>query len=265
MSTARRTAACLAVGSELLGDRRLDSNSLTITHALWGLVGWVGLLIVGVSFHLIPMFYVTPPIEADRANHIVDLIKISLVLTPLLLLLNLGALSFFAGMAPAVGGMILYLHWLFTVLGQRRRKRIDSVIRGWWIGGLYLGASLVALFPLLLLGQQQWYFLVGGFFILGFALNITLVMLFKIFSFLVWFHRFSNLIGQANVPMLGDLITEKDQYKITTSLNLWLACFFVALLFGEQWLIQLLGVGLILIAANLGRLLYKADFYQIKN
>ncbi len=34
MATARRTAACLAVGSELLGERRLDSNSLRITAAL---------------------------------------------------------------------------------------------------------------------------------------------------------------------------------------------------------------------------------------
>jgi nicotinamide-nucleotide amidase len=34
MSGARKTAACLAVGSELLGEQRLDSNSLTITHVL---------------------------------------------------------------------------------------------------------------------------------------------------------------------------------------------------------------------------------------
>jgi nicotinamide-nucleotide amidase len=34
MSGTRKTAACLAVGSELLGDNRLDSNSLTITRAL---------------------------------------------------------------------------------------------------------------------------------------------------------------------------------------------------------------------------------------
>jgi len=34
MSGERKTAACLAVGSELLGERRLDSNSLTITRAL---------------------------------------------------------------------------------------------------------------------------------------------------------------------------------------------------------------------------------------
>jgi nicotinamide-nucleotide amidase len=34
MSGERKTAACLAVGSELLGDHRLDSNSLTITRAL---------------------------------------------------------------------------------------------------------------------------------------------------------------------------------------------------------------------------------------
>ena len=34
MSAGRKTAACLAVGSELLGERRLDYNSLTITRAL---------------------------------------------------------------------------------------------------------------------------------------------------------------------------------------------------------------------------------------
>ena len=34
MSGERRTAACLAVGSELLGEQRLDSNSLTITRVL---------------------------------------------------------------------------------------------------------------------------------------------------------------------------------------------------------------------------------------
>jgi nicotinamide-nucleotide amidase len=34
MGGARKTAACLAVGSELLGDHRLDSNSLTITRSL---------------------------------------------------------------------------------------------------------------------------------------------------------------------------------------------------------------------------------------
>ncbi len=34
MVVERKTAACLAVGSELLGDRRLDSNSLTITRTL---------------------------------------------------------------------------------------------------------------------------------------------------------------------------------------------------------------------------------------
>jgi nicotinamide-nucleotide amidase len=36
MDSNRRTAACLAVGSELLGDNKLDRNSLTITRALAG-------------------------------------------------------------------------------------------------------------------------------------------------------------------------------------------------------------------------------------
>ena len=36
MTDQERTAACLAVGSELLGDEKLDRNSLTITRALAG-------------------------------------------------------------------------------------------------------------------------------------------------------------------------------------------------------------------------------------
>jgi len=36
MTEVRRSAACLAVGSELLGDEKLDRNSLTITRALAG-------------------------------------------------------------------------------------------------------------------------------------------------------------------------------------------------------------------------------------
>jgi len=30
-------------------------------HLAWGLLGWVGLLIVGVAFQVVPMFHVTPP------------------------------------------------------------------------------------------------------------------------------------------------------------------------------------------------------------
>ena len=36
MTDQGRTAACLAVGSELLGEEKLDRNSLTITRALAG-------------------------------------------------------------------------------------------------------------------------------------------------------------------------------------------------------------------------------------
>jgi hypothetical protein len=34
------------------------------SHAAWGLMGWVGLLVVGVAIQVLPMFYVTPAYPA---------------------------------------------------------------------------------------------------------------------------------------------------------------------------------------------------------
>src|SRR3546814_20727384 len=39
---------------------------LTNLHVVWGLSGWVGLLIIGVAFQVVPMFQVTAVYPVDK-------------------------------------------------------------------------------------------------------------------------------------------------------------------------------------------------------
>ena len=43
---------------------------LKTVHLLMGLLGWIGCLIFGVGFHVIPMFYLSKPFSESRARGI---------------------------------------------------------------------------------------------------------------------------------------------------------------------------------------------------
>ena len=48
----------------------LDRNLLKTLHLQMGLLGWIGFLIFGVGFHVIPMFYLSKPFSYKQARGI---------------------------------------------------------------------------------------------------------------------------------------------------------------------------------------------------
>ena len=48
----------------------LDRNLLKTLHLQMGLLGWIGFLIFGVGFHVIPMFYLSKPFSDKQARGI---------------------------------------------------------------------------------------------------------------------------------------------------------------------------------------------------
>ena len=44
-------------------------------------------------------------------------------------------------------------------------------------------------------------------------------MLYKIVPFLIWFHRFSTLVGKVKVPLLKDVLPEKPNKKPITTVR----------------------------------------------
>jgi len=102
---------------------------VTDIHALWGLAGWAGLLIIAVSFQVLPMFHVAPSFPKVISRYLSGVIFILLFvfvfaaeLAMPLLVLSYGVFSLS----------------LFYVINKRKRKISDTSIRYWQLAALSL-------------------------------------------------------------------------------------------------------------------------------
>ena len=170
-------------------------------HSVWAIFGFSGLLIIGVAFQVLPMFYVAPKFKQFCKKRVVLLISTGLVIW---LLSNL----YFTKYALVGKLWISLFYWAFATavwIKFNRRKRPISDITVW-----YWRASSI----FLTLGSFLWIFdeffkheyivmvaiLIGG----GFILSIMIGMLYKIVPFLVWFHL--NAMGYMSIPTVNEMI-----------------------------------------------------------
>jgi hypothetical protein len=150
-------------------------------HLGWAFLGWVGMLILGVGYQVVPMFHVTPAYPVWLARPAAWLILSGLLIATAFTLLGLSGLAVW-GFGPAVG--VLAVFAVVTLERQRRRERprIDVTLLHWWSAMLSaLLAALVWLFG----GRPE---LIGVLALIGVGLGLPSGMLFKIMPFLSWFH-----------------------------------------------------------------------------
>ena len=189
-----------------LPDNRIG---MTTSHLVLGLFGWVGSLIMGVGFHVIPMFYMTPEFDKKKAYIILSLYGISLITLPAAFMFELGTLFTVIAGVPGAVSLIAFSFFLFSLVGKRKRKISDTTLRAWKTSLLLLPLSLLAFISIPIIKHEMVIFVFGILFILGFGLTVTTGMLYKILPFLIWFHRFSLLIGKVKVPLMRDISSDK--------------------------------------------------------
>jgi len=170
-------------------------------HSVWAVFGFAGVLIIGVAFQVLPMFYVAPRFKKFCKKRVVLLISIGLLIWMVLSL-------YAEGYALYAKLWIATFFWAFATtvwLKFNKRKRPISDVTVWY----WRAASIF-----LTLGSFLWIFdeffkhqyivmvgiLIGG----GFIFSIMLGMLYKIVPFLVWFHL--NAEGYMTIPTMNEMI-----------------------------------------------------------
>ncbi|MBF0383583.1 MAG: hypothetical protein HQL69_21385, partial [Magnetococcales bacterium] len=229
-----------------------DREALVGVHLVWGLFGWVGTLIIGVSFQVLPMFYMTPDFPNKRAFILLIAWAASLVLIPLSLFFKPETphLLWFAAL-PGVAALCIYAFTMYKMLSQRKRTRIDTTYSYWLLGfaAAFISLILMAFWPSM--ENDKIRLLFGVFYILGWSSSILFGMLYKIIPFLVWFHRFSTMAGLVTIPMMDDLLPQKV-VKLHFPAHILTLLFFVLGIVLEQEIFTMLaGVGLIISGAIL--------------
>jgi len=191
-------------------------------HLTLALAGWVGGLIMSVSWQVIPMFYLAPPCGNKLMRLLFILLASGLVL-PVLTLLYVGwtapesdgmfTPTTWAALAASPAAIAVWLlHPLIILrnIARRKRKRSDASLL-FWRAGL---ACAILLIPLALatlsLPDSRWPVLFGWLAIWGWAGLIMHGMLSRIVPFLVWFHRYSSLVGLEPVPSMRKLLSQRQ-------------------------------------------------------
>ncbi len=231
---------------------------LVTAHVYLALGGWVGALITGVGYAVIPMFYLSGKFPAHLTWLVIGFQLLLPVSGSLVAFLAPSILWHLLPLLIAASATGVFTFAVVRALRGRKRRITDSTLRYWHTGIACAPLSLAALTVFILRPHPRWLMAFGVLFLLGFAMSIISGMLYKIVAFLVWLHRFSKMAGKMDVPLLRDIIPHRP-----TALQWWshlsmLGLLALAALTGHDGLARAGGVALALSCGGLFLILLRA-------
>ncbi|NMP30609.1 hypothetical protein HII17_03455 [Thalassotalea sp. M1531] len=161
----------------------------TNIHAAFGTLGWVTLLIITISFQVIPMFHVTPEFPVTIKNHYPFGLFILLISLAIELLFSNSHVTF----ALIATLLATYAIAALKQLSLRKRKLPDTTIKFWQLSlSSLLVCSFLLVVNLFTLSSKQLPFsldsIIGVIFVVGVVLSVIQGMLLKIVPFLITLH-----------------------------------------------------------------------------
>ncbi|MEX0742451.1 MAG: hypothetical protein WD079_06605 [Phycisphaeraceae bacterium] len=184
-------------------------------HAHLGVLGFFIMMIVSVSFKLVPMFTLGEVQNVRRAGWSLALLNAGLAGVFVTVLLSSPWKIVFALVVAA--GLGVYAWEIIAILRARKRSKLDWGMR-------YFLTALVLLAPVLVLGvvlawpglpatdlTRQLETTYGFLALMGIVTFAILGMLYKVIPFLVWYASYSKAIGRSKVPALADLYSHALQ------------------------------------------------------
>lgn len=196
-----------------------EGEVLNILHAHGHLaaLGWVTMIIFGVAYRLIPMFSLAADPDERLPTWQFWLFTAGVAgLYPTILLGSRWQVLF--GLATAAG-IGLFVHQIARIARRGRKPTLDWGVRtaltalGYLVVLVPVGLALASgLVPENRFASRL-AFAYGFLGLLGWVSLTIIGMMHKIVPFLVWFHRYSELVGREPVPALHQLYSEAWQRR----------------------------------------------------
>lgn len=230
---------------------------LLLSHITFAAVGWFTLLIMSISYKLVPMFSLSHGFSMKWAKPSFYFYLAGLVITITSYWIDNHIVQV-AGFFFLLLGFLLFALDIKEILAKRMKKKLDTpftfslfaIGNGAILHGLAVIASLFSLTVI-------WPWLVY-LYIWSWIIFSIIGYLYKIVPFLWWTHKYSERVGKEEVPLLKDLINEK--------LSHWLYVLFMVSMLGIfictslQW-----GIGLFLFLGlqTITTVLYSLSIIQV--
>jgi hypothetical protein len=194
----------------LSGAISVDVNAILKAHVYAVLGGFVLLTIMGLSLTLIPMFSLAHGFDETPIKRGFNLVAIGVGIVFVSALLEIQYLDWIGYMTTLLG-VGFYIYQIYIIYKLTVRKELDIWAKSMIFGFSSLIASLIfGVLSFLPQASEVWLHTSLWFFMVGFIGFLINGHLYKIVPFLVWFERFSPLVGKEKVPMLHEMYPKEQ-------------------------------------------------------
>ncbi len=226
---------------------------LVNAHLGWGVLGWIGLLLIGLSYQVVPMFQVTPEYPERMRRFLAPALFALLLVWSVLMLA--AAFDLVGSVVPVLimfllmPGFVFYAVITLRLQRQRKRRVPDITMQFWRIGMLAIlfGTAIWGfgrIFNTLSMGPQL-DLLLGVVLIVGAGLSVVNGMLYKIVPFLSWFHlqnrQLSLMCMTVQVPNMKEFITDKSA-RLQFNVYLISLVLLLAAVIKPEWFAHIAGI-----------------------
>ncbi len=216
---------------------------LLAIHVHLGGIGWLTLLIMGVSYRLVPMFAIAPAPAGILARGNLGAF-VGLLIGLVILLWRDAARPAVAIIAWGLAVCVSIYLFDMARLYRARRRRWDLTLVTMWGGMTCLGVAAVmgALWstglPGRWFGATLWLLAYGYIALAGWCALAVCAHLIKIVPFLVWLHRYGRGMGRGPVPLLKDLLPQRAAVAAIGGYTFGFAATATGLLTGQTGIIR---------------------------
>jgi hypothetical protein len=217
----------------------VDITALLKAHVYLVVGGYLSITIMGLSVVLIPMFGLSHGFSLKPLHRALYMMSASVLLVVFSSIFDIAVINKI-GYVLSIFSLLIYFYQVYTIYKTRARKENDtyaiSLMFSFISLVVSLGLGFLSMFveyePILIASAWLMFF---GFF--GFAITGHI---YKIIPFLVWYERFSPLVGKEKVPMLNDMLPMKSSHAQIVFTGVGIILITVAILTQNN---QLIGAG----------------------
>ena len=199
----------LIIALTYAGTLDFDIISLLRGHVYLVVGGYIFITAMGLSIVLVPMFTLSHGFSQKPLEIAITLMSVGVVSVVISSLSNIAFFEYLGYFLSAIS-LVFYFYIIYIIYSTRPRKEND-------VYAISLMFSYVAMLVSIVLGiiyfataKHEFLLACGWLFFYGFFAFLITGHIYKIVPFLVWFERFSPLVGKQKVPMLADMVPQRS-------------------------------------------------------
>lgn len=191
---------------------KVDHLQYLNLHAHVAFIGWISMVVMGVTYKLIPMFTLSHGYKLHFARWAFWLINAGLLGINTIFHYENTTFLYYIFTPMIAVGILLFLIQVSLIFKNRVRKKLDTGLKFTVYAYLMLGLTTVLGTFIAFIDYQNitnLTLIYGYMIIFGYLSMLIVGQMYKIVPFLVWYHKYSSKVGQEKVPMLKEMFNEK--------------------------------------------------------